>query len=131
MKEGPATAIVPLTETTAELIPQPTIELIEKSFAENTIRNCRHALQKFGAWLQRRPISDGFLAEYITHLHNEGKPQEKSLLWLPRSGSFSSTVMAESRLNSHYVHDTIGYPHGRLGSNGDSYRHRRGQHAPG
>ena len=44
MKEGQATAIVPLTETTAELIPQPTAELIEKSFAENTIRNCRHTL---------------------------------------------------------------------------------------
>ena len=64
------TAIVPTTETTAELIPNQTAELIEKSFAENTMRNRRHALQKFHAWLQGRPISDGLLAEYITHLHN-------------------------------------------------------------
>ncbi len=36
-------AIVPSGEATAELIPQLTAELIEKSFAENTIRNRRHA----------------------------------------------------------------------------------------
>ena len=46
------TAIVPTTQTTAELIPNQAAELIEKSFAQNTIRNRRHALQKFGAWLQ-------------------------------------------------------------------------------
>ena len=33
------TAIAPTTETTAELIPNQTADLIEKSFAENTIRN--------------------------------------------------------------------------------------------
>ena len=33
------TAIVPSPKTTAELIPGQTAELIEKSFAENTIRN--------------------------------------------------------------------------------------------
>ena len=32
----------------AQLIPQPTAELIEKSFAQNTTRNRRHPLQKFG-----------------------------------------------------------------------------------
>ena len=31
------TAIVPTTETTAEFIPEPTAELIGKSFAENTL----------------------------------------------------------------------------------------------
>ena len=46
------TAIVPTTETTAELIPNQAAELIEKSFAQNTIRNRRHALQKFREWLQ-------------------------------------------------------------------------------
>ena len=51
MKE---TAIVPTTEMTAELIPRKTAELIEKSFAQNTIRNRRHALQKFDEWLQGR-----------------------------------------------------------------------------
>ena len=33
------TAIVPTTKTTAELIPNQTADLIEKSFAENTLRN--------------------------------------------------------------------------------------------
>lgn len=67
------TDIVPLPQTTAELIPNQTAELIEKSFAENTLRNRRHALQKFDEWLNGRPISDGLLAEYITHLFDIGK----------------------------------------------------------
>ena len=67
------TAIVPTTETTAELIPRQTAKLIEKSFAENTLRNRRHALQKFREWLQGREIRDGLLAEYITHLFDQGK----------------------------------------------------------
>ena len=67
------TAIVPSTETTAELIPEPTAELIEKSFAENTMRNRRQALKQFQGWLQGREIRDGLLAEYITHLFDEGK----------------------------------------------------------
>ena len=46
------TAIVPTTETTAELIPGQTAELIEKSFAQNTIRNRRQALKQFQEWLQ-------------------------------------------------------------------------------
>ena len=66
-------AIVATTETTAELIPNQTADLIEKSFAENTIINRKHALQKFDEWLQGRPISDGLLAEYITHLFDIGK----------------------------------------------------------
>ena len=67
------TAIVPATESTAELIPEPTARLVEKSFAQNTIRNRRHALKQFQEWLQGREIRDGHLAAYITHLHNEGK----------------------------------------------------------
>ena len=67
------TAIVPSPKATAELIPQQTAELIEKSFAENTIRNRRHALQKFDEWLQGKQITDGLLAEYITHLFDLGK----------------------------------------------------------
>ena len=66
-------AIVSTTETTAELIPEPTARLVEKSFAQNTIRNRRHALQKFDEWLQGRQITDGLLAEYITHLFDLGK----------------------------------------------------------
>lgn len=67
------TAIVPTTETTAELIPEPTARLVEKSFAENTLRNRRQALKQFNEWLRGRPIADGLLAQYITDLFNEGK----------------------------------------------------------
>ena len=66
-------AIVPSPEATAELIPEPTEELIGKSFAENTLRNRRLALQHFQQWLQGREITDGLLAEYITHLFSEGR----------------------------------------------------------
>lgn len=66
-------AIVPMTETTAELITEPTARLVEKSLAENTIRNRRHALEKFDEWLRGRPITDGLLAQYITDLFNDGK----------------------------------------------------------
>ena len=62
------TTIALSPKTTAEFIPEPTARLVKKSFAQNTIRNRKHALQKFGAWLQGRPITDGLLAEYITHL---------------------------------------------------------------
>ena len=65
--------LVPSPKATAELIPEPTAELIEKSFAENTIRNRRLALKHFDEWLNGRPCPDGLLAEYITHLFDEGK----------------------------------------------------------
>ena len=65
--------LVPSPEPTAELIPKPTAELIEKSFAENTVRNRRQALKHFDEWLNGRPCSDGLLAEYITHLFDQGK----------------------------------------------------------
>ena len=65
--------LVPSPEPTAELIPKPTAELIEKSFAENTVRNRRQALKHFDEWLNGRPCSDGLLAQYITHLFDQGK----------------------------------------------------------
>ena len=72
-EETQGTDIVPTTEATAELIPQPTAKLIEKSFAENTVRNRRQALKHFDEWLNGRPCSDGLLAQYITHLFDQGK----------------------------------------------------------
>ena len=66
------TAIVPTTESTTA-IPEPPARLVEKSFAENTLRNRRQALKHFDGWLQGRQISDGLLAEYITHLFDQGK----------------------------------------------------------
>ena len=73
MKETQETAIVPSPETTAELIPGQTAKLIEKSFAENTMRNRRHALKQLQEWLRGKQITDGLLAEYITHLFDLGK----------------------------------------------------------
>ena len=73
LEETQETAIVPTTEPTAELIPGQTAELIEKSFAQNTLRNRRHALQKFDEWLQGKQITDGLLATYITYLFDLGK----------------------------------------------------------
>ncbi|MXV82919.1 hypothetical protein F4Z98_06040 [Candidatus Poribacteria bacterium] len=67
------TAIAPSRKATAELIPKPTVELIEKSFAENTLRNRRLALKHFGEWLNGQSYSDGLLAQYITHLFGIGK----------------------------------------------------------
>lgn len=67
------TTIVSSTEVTQELIPEPTAKLVEKSFAENTVRNRRHALEKFDEWLRGRPITDGLLAQYIADLFNDGK----------------------------------------------------------
>ena len=67
------TAIVPSPEATTELISEPTGELIRKSFAENTLRNRRLALRHFQRWLNGREIRDGLLAEYITHLFDQGK----------------------------------------------------------
>ena len=66
------TAIVPSTTVTQELIPEPTARLVERSFAENTVRNRRQVLQHFQGWLQGREISDGLLAQYITHLFDQG-----------------------------------------------------------
>ena len=71
--EKQTTAIVPSTETTVELIPESTARLVEKSFAENTLRNRRQALKQFDEWLRGRPIADGLLAQYITDLFDEGK----------------------------------------------------------
>ncbi len=73
-----STAIVRTTESTT-VIPNQTAELIEKSFAENTIRNRRHALKCFDDWLNGRTCSDGLLAAYIIHLFDIGKPHEQSL----------------------------------------------------
>ena len=46
MKETQQTAIVPSAQPTVELIPGQTAKLIEKSFAQNTIRNRKIPFQK-------------------------------------------------------------------------------------
>ena len=66
------TAIVPTTESTTA-IPEPTARLVEKSIAENTMRNRKQALRAFSYWLRGREITDGHLAEYATHLFDIGK----------------------------------------------------------
>ena len=67
-----ATAIVPAGEATTA-IPEPTARLVEKSFAENTMRNRKQALRAFSYWLGAREITDELLAEYATHLFEQGK----------------------------------------------------------
>ena len=42
MKETQQTAIVPTTETTAELIPEPTARLVEKSLERDTLYENRY-----------------------------------------------------------------------------------------
>ena len=45
------TVIVPTTETTTA-ISEPTARLVEKSFADNTMRNRKQALRAFSYWLR-------------------------------------------------------------------------------
>lgn len=91
--------LVPTGESTAELIPGQTAELIEKSFAENTLRNRRLALKHFDEWLNGRTVTDGLLAEYITHLFDEGKaPGTISIVVAAVKSGCSNTEMAGSRL---------------------------------
>ena len=71
-EETQATAIVPTTEATTA-IPQQTARLVEKSIADNTMRNRKQALRAFSYWLRGREITDGHLAEYATHLFDIGK----------------------------------------------------------
>ena len=116
-EETRETAIVPTTETTAELIPQPTAELIEKSFAENTIRNRRQALKHFDDWLNRRPCSDGLLAEYITHLFDQGKaPGTISIVVSAVKWLLKHRNNGTSGRPAYHVRDTIRYPQGRARS---------------
>ena len=66
------TAIVLTTEATTA-IPEQTARLVEKSIADNTMRNRKQALRAFSYWLRGREITDGHLAEYATHLFDIGK----------------------------------------------------------
>ena len=42
-----------------ELIPEPTARLVEKSIAENTMRNRKQALRAFSYWLRGRGQRNG------------------------------------------------------------------------
>ena len=57
------TAIVLTTEATTA-IPEQTARLVEKSIADNTMRNRKQALRAFSYWLRGREITDRHLAEY-------------------------------------------------------------------
>ena len=104
------TAIVPTTEATTA-IPQPTAELIAKSFAENTMRNRRQALKHFDEWLNGRPCSDGLLAEYITHLFDQGKaPGTISIVGLRSEVATQTPQWRNSGRAAYHFSDTIGYP---------------------
>ena len=49
------------------------VDLIQASVSANTQRVYRHAVEKLEAWRGERAMDDAVLAEYITHLHAEGK----------------------------------------------------------
>ena len=59
--------LVPSPKATVELISQPTAEMIEKSFAQNTVRNRQQALKQFQDWLQ--------------YCHRKFGPLSKTRLW--------------------------------------------------
>lgn len=50
-----------------------TTDLIQASISANTQRVYRHSIEKLEAWRGERTMDDGLLAEYITHLHVQGK----------------------------------------------------------
>ena len=47
--------------------------LITASVSENTLRNYRHWSKEIEQWIAGRTLDDGLLADYITHLHQQGK----------------------------------------------------------
>ena len=47
--------------------------LMSASLSHNTQRAYQHALQSLDQYLNGQPLTDGELAAYITHLHNNGK----------------------------------------------------------
>lgn len=50
-----------------------TTDLIRASLSANTLKAYHHAIEKLEAWQGERAIDDAVLAEYITHLHAQGK----------------------------------------------------------
>ena len=61
MKKNTTNRYRPITQNDCGTIPEPTARLVEKSFAENTMRNRRQALKQFQQWLKERQITDGLL----------------------------------------------------------------------
>ena len=70
--ETQETAIVPTTETTTA-IPEQTARLVEKSIADNTMRNRKQALRAFFILVAGTGDNRRTLAAYITHLFDQGK----------------------------------------------------------
>ena len=50
-----------------------TADLIQAGVSANTQRVYRHAIEKLEAWRDERAMDDAVLAEYIAHLHAQGK----------------------------------------------------------
>ena len=63
----------PESNTAILQLPEETESLIKASIAENTLKAYQRALQSLTAWLSGRTLSDAFLANYITVLHETGK----------------------------------------------------------
>ena len=104
------TDLVPTTESTVELIPEPTARVVEKSFAENTLRNRRQALKQVDEWLRGRSIADGLLAQYITDLFNGQSTKDNLYRCFRCEMVAQASQWREAGGITHYVCDTIGYP---------------------
>ena len=63
----------PESNTAILQLPEETESLIKASIAENTLKTYQRALQSLTAWLSGRTLSDAFLANYITVLHETDK----------------------------------------------------------
>ena len=63
----------PESNTAILQLPEGTESLIKASIAENTLKTYQRALQNLTMWLSGRTLSDAFLANYITQLHETGK----------------------------------------------------------
>ena len=52
-----------------------TADLIQAGVSANTQRAYRYSIEKLEAWQGERTMDDAVLAEYITHLRRENRPQ--------------------------------------------------------
>ena len=78
------TAIVPSAAGTAESIPEPIARLVEKSFAENTMRNRKQALRAFSYWLRGERSQTGYSLNMQHTSLTQAKHLGQSPLWSPR-----------------------------------------------
>ena len=70
---SPKAQMAPRQPSAITVVNDDTKALITSSVSKNTERNYRFWSNEIEAWLVGRPLDDGLLATYITHLHQIGK----------------------------------------------------------